>query len=207
MRKSFKLRLPAGLAGASAKDPRVIARAVIGILLLANLLAALAVFMPLGGSPEELEDQAVSLRQQVQQRRAQHERSRILVAKIEHARASGDTFLSSYFLSRQSTYSTLLGELDKAAKESGIRSKDRSFVIDPVEGSDTMSMMTITANYEGTYGDLLQFVNHLDKSPRFLILDTLTATPQQGSANLNVAVKMNSFVKAEPAVMASVGAP
>lgn len=205
MRKSFKLRLPASVAGVNRKDPRFVARAVIGFLLLLNLTAAYTVFQPLGGSAEELEDQLTGMRQQVQQKQAQLQRSRALASKMEHARTSGDEFLNSYFLNRETTYSTLLGELDKAAKDAGVRPKDRSFVIEPIEGSDTMSMMTITANFEGSYGDLLQFVNRLDKSPRFLILDTLTATPQQGAPTLNVAVKLNSFVKSEPTVTASMG--
>ena len=162
---------------------------------LQTIIAAYTVLRPLGGSAEDLEAQLISMRQQAIQRKAQLQRTRALVAKIEQARTSGDDFLNSYFLNRQTTYSTLVGELDHAAKETGIRPKDRAFVIDPIEGSDTLSMMTITANYEGSYGDLLQFVNRLDKSGRFLILDTLTATPQQGTPVLNVAVKLNTFVK------------
>ena len=42
-------------------------------------------------------------------------------------------------------------------------------------------MMTITGGYEGTYGDLVQFMNRLDRSPRFLIVDSMNASPQQGS--------------------------
>ena len=59
-----------------------------------------------------------------------------------------------------------------------------------------------------SYDQLVQRITgaRLDKSSRFLILDTLTATPQQGSANLNVAVKLNSFVKAEAVEPAAAGA-
>ena len=57
MRKSFdNLRL-AGLSRKFSKDPRVIARVVLGVLLLANLIAAFAIFQPLGGSAEELDQQ------------------------------------------------------------------------------------------------------------------------------------------------------
>ena len=79
-----------------------------------------------------------------------------------------------------------------------MRPRERSFAYDPIEGSDTLSMMTVTANYEGTYGDLLQFVNKLDKSARFLILDTLTAAPQVSGPNLNVQIKFNTFVREAP---------
>ena len=191
MRKSFKFELPA----ATRKDPRFIARAGIGTLLLANLIAAYAVFYPVGGSAEELDAQISTMRSQLQQRQAAMARTRSLVSKIEQARTSGDQFLTEYFMDRRTASSTILSELDRAAKEAGMRPKERSFAYDPIEGSETLSMMTVVANYEGTYGDLLQFVNRLDKSAKFLILDTLMASPQQGGNVLNVQVKFNSFVR------------
>ena len=191
MPRNFSFRLPAG----ASRDPRFLARVVIGVLLVANLFAAYAVFQPLGGSAEELDEQVSAMRLQIQQRQASLQRMRALVAKIEQARQSGDEFLGTYFMDRQTMSSTIVQELSSAAKEAGMRPKEHAFAFDPVEGSDTLSMMTVTGNYEGTYGDLLQFVNRLDKSRRFLILDTLTATPQQGGAALNVNVKLNTFVR------------
>jgi Tfp pilus assembly protein PilO len=192
MRSSFsRFRLPAG----ATKDPRLIARAVIALLLVANLVAAYAVFRPFGGSAEELDAQVASLQTQLQQRQASLQRLRALVSKIEQARASGDEFLSTYFMDRRTASSAIIGELSTAAKEAGMKPKENAYAFDPIEGSETLSMMTITANYEGTYGDLLEFVNRLDKSSRFLILDTLTAAPQQGGATLNVNIKLNTFVR------------
>jgi hypothetical protein len=194
MRKSFsRLRLPAG----ASKDPRFIARALIAVLLVANLMAAYAVFRPLGGSAEELDAEVASLQVQLQQRQASLQRLRALVSKIEQARKAGDEFLTSYFMDRRTLSSTIIGELSAAAKDAGMRPKEIAYGFDDIEGSDTLSMATVTANYEGTYGDLLEFINRLDKSKRFLILDTLTAAPQQGGTNLNVNIKMNTFVRKE----------
>ena len=63
-----------------------------------------------------------------------------------------------------------------------------------MEGSDTVEMMQIAANYEGGYQDLIQFVNLLDKSDRLLVVESLNATPQQGGAKLNVMLKLDTFV-------------
>lgn len=195
MPRSFKFALPARLKGKAAKDPRFVARVVLGTLLFLNLVAAYAVFYPVGGSAEELEQQIAGMRSQLQQRQAALGRMRTLVNKIEQARTTGDDFLTHYFTDRRTSSSTIVAELDKAAKGAGMRPKERSFVYDPIEGSDTLSMMTVVANYEGTYSDLLHFVNTLDKSSRFLILDTLVASPQQGGGTLNVQIKFNTFVR------------
>ncbi|MGH9627256.1 MAG: hypothetical protein ACRD7E_02665 [Bryobacteraceae bacterium] len=192
MRKSFRnVKLQAGLA----RDPRVVARVVLGALLVANLIAAFAVFRPFGGSVEELENRITSLQQQVQQRQASLQRVRLLVSKIEKGRAAGDQFLSNYFMDRKTASSSLVSELLKSSRDAGIRMKEHAVEIEPIEGSNSLSMMTITANYEGTYGDLLQFVNRLDRSQRFFILDSLRAAPQPGSGNLSVNVKLNAFIR------------
>jgi type IV pilus assembly protein PilO len=177
------------------KDPRVLARIVLGALLLANLIAAYAIFQPLGGSAEELDQQLSEMGLQLKREQAQLQRTRALVAKIEQARSSGDTFLQTYFMNRRTLSSTIVAELHRSAKEAGIKKAQHSFTIDPLEGSDTLSMVTVVGNYEGTYGDLLQFVNRLDKSGRFLIIDTMSAAPMQGSGDLSINIKLNTFVR------------
>lgn len=194
MFRSFKLNLPA-VPSNWTKDPRVVARVVLGVLLLANLTAAYAIFQPLGGSAEELNQQLTDMGLQLKREQIQLQRTRALVAKIEQARSSGDSFLQTYFMSRRTLSSTIVAELQKAAKDAGIKRVQHSFTIDPIEGSDTLSMVTVVGNYEGSYGDLLQFVNRLDKSGRFLIIDTMSAAPMQGTANLSITIKLNTFVR------------
>jgi type IV pilus assembly protein PilO len=195
MPKSFNTlrfgRLPQNLS----KDPRVLARLILGLLLLANLIAAFAIFRPLGGSAEELDQQLGDMTAQLRREQSQLQRSRALVAKIEQARTSGNSFLQTYFMNRRTLSSTIVAELHRAAKEAGIKKAQHSFTIDPIEGSDTLSMVTVVGNYEGTYGDLLQFVNRLDKSGRFLIIDTMSAAPMQGSGDLSINIKLNTFVR------------
>src|SRR5687767_12221989 len=98
MARSFKFKLPATLRSSGKKDARFIARAVLGGLLLANLIAAYAVFYPVGGSAEELENQIAVMRSTLQQRQTALTRMRTLTAKIEQARTTGDQFLQQYFL-------------------------------------------------------------------------------------------------------------
>jgi Tfp pilus assembly protein PilO len=177
------------------RDPRVVARSVLGVLLLANIAAALLLFRPWGGSREDLEERLTLLQRQSLQHQTTITRLRSLVSKVETARQAGDHFMGDYFTDEQTAYSTLLEELGKAAKEAGIQEREHSFAMEPIEGSDTLGMLTITANYQGSYADLVQFVNRLDRSRKFLILESLTATPQQNSGVLNVNMKLNTFIR------------
>lgn len=182
------------------RDPKTVMRAVIGGLLLLNLVALWLLIAPPGGSAEELEERLLSLRSQIIQKKNMLEQTSKHSSKISQSQQEIQKFEHAHFTSRRIASSTFVSELGKAAKDAGIRPKEQLFLFDEIEGSDDLSMMTITANFEGTYPDLLHFINNLDRSPKFLILDTLSATPQQGTGVLNVTVKLNAFVSesAEP---------
>ena len=185
------------------KDPRVLVRAALGLLVIANIAAALMVFKPWGGSAEDLAREQIALQQQLTSSQARLERTKALVAKAERARKDGDTFLAEYTTERRNTFSTIMAELDRASREAGINARPVNYELTQVEGSDTLYQMSISAAYEGNYTSLLKFVNLLDKSPRFLIIESLTAAPQQSQqANagdlLSVSIKVDTFVREQP---------
>jgi type IV pilus assembly protein PilO len=200
MPRSFSsaLRLPPNWR----REPKIVARLVLGLLLLANIVAAWTVFSPVGGSAEELEAQIAAVRAQIEQRKMAVDRLRAISTRVEQGRTATDEFMLNYFMTRRTASSTIVSELIRVAKESGMRTKEHSFAFDPIEGTEDLTIMTVSGGYEGTYGDLLQFINRLDKSRRFLIIDTLTASPIQGSGNLTVSLKMNTFVREESANLA-----
>jgi Tfp pilus assembly protein PilO len=179
------------------KDPRVLVRAALGLLVIANIAAALMVFKPWGGSAEDLAREQIALQQQLTSSQARLERTKALVAKAERARKDGDTFLAEYTTERRNTFSTIMAELDRASREAGINARPVNYELTQVEGSDTLYQMSISAAYEGNYTSLLKFVNLLDKSPRFLIIESMTAAPQQANAQdlLNVVIKLDNFVR------------
>lgn len=188
MPRSFNLKI-----GGPA-NPRSVIRLILGLLAAANLVAGYFVFRPLGGSPDELRQQAAEMRTQIRQRSGALARTRILAGKIETGRGEGDKFMSQYFLPRRTAYSTVMAELTELATQAKVTPKESANAIEPIEGSDVLEMMQITANYEATYVDLVRFVNMVDKSNRLLVMETLNATPQQSGGKLNVMMKLDTFV-------------
>ena len=186
------------LKGLNLRDPRVLMRLILGVLLLGNLIAFYFVLYPLGGSPEELEQRLQTLGDQATAQRKSLDRLRVLTAKVQSARDQAGSFELTNFTDRRVVYSTLVNEITQAADSAGIKLKDHALQNEDVEGSETLGMITVNANYEGTYGDLLNFVNRLDRSEHFVIIDSLAATPQQGTNQLNVTMKMNLFVRNTP---------
>jgi hypothetical protein len=180
-----------------SRDLTRIIRIVLGTLLALNLIALGLVLYPPGGSADELEGQLASLQSQVAQKRALLERTRLNVTAIQKAAGEGDQFLDNYFLERRTADSALLSALTAAANKAQIKERDRAQTTEAIEGSDALSMMTITANYEGTYRNLMNFIGELDRSGPLLIIESLSAAPQQGSNTLAVSLKIDAFIRDE----------
>jgi type IV pilus assembly protein PilO len=191
MPRNFNLNL----GGLKWKDPRVAMRAVLGILLLANLVAAVIAFKPFGGSADDLRRERFALQQQLSQLQKTVADTRKQVEKVKIARAEGDEFLNKFFTDRRVVTSTIQGELEDIAKQAGVVYQPTTWTPEPIEGSDTLGMLTINAGCQGTYAALAKFVNLVDKSPRFLILESMAATPQQTGQTLNVSLKIDTFIK------------
>jgi type IV pilus assembly protein PilO len=185
----------------SWRDPQTIVRAVLGLLLLANLVAGGLVLFPPGGSAEDLQRQFLNLQSQIKARTLALERTRQHAASVEKGRAEGDQFLGVYFLPTRTAFSIVLSDLEDAASQTKVKPREASYSLEPIEGSDTLSLMTITAAYEGVYADLLHFVHEIDRSQRMLIIESLNAAPQQGPGKLiTVSMKLDTFVRDEGAL-------
>ncbi len=176
-------------------NPRAIIRLGLGVLIAANLVAGYFVIRPIGGSPADLRQQEQEMRTQIHQQQGILDRTKTLAGKIEVGRGEGDKFMSKYFLPRRTAYSTIMSDLNDLASQSKVTAKESSNSIDEVEGSDTLQRMQVTANFEGTFENLIHFVNLLDKSTRLMIIESLNATPQQDGKRLNVMLKLDTFIR------------
>jgi Tfp pilus assembly protein PilO len=191
------------LTGASIKDPRVAMRAVIAVLLAANVAAAVLAFKPFGGSAADLRLEQTALGTQIAGLEKSAAAARLMVDKVEKARREGDGFLAKYVVERRTMSSALAEELNRMAKDAGVRALPGQLQLDPIEGSDTLEMASMTVGYEGPYESLKKFVEMVDKSPRFLIIENMTVvSPQQlqqkgqnPTQNVNVALKLDTFVR------------
>jgi type IV pilus assembly protein PilO len=179
----------------SWKEPRILLRGIMGALVAANLAAAVIAFKPFGGSADDLQREEAALNQQLTGLRDHVANSKQLVAKLQNARKDTDRFMAKYVTDELRGASTLLDELNRIATESGVRPLPQSYTEQEIKGTDGMKMVSVTEGCEGNYATLAKFINLLDKSPRFLIIEGLqTTAPQQNGAPLTVQLKIDTFV-------------
>jgi Tfp pilus assembly protein PilO len=192
MPRNFKIAIP---AAGSLTDPKVVVRLCLGLLLVANIVAAGFAFHLFDASPEALQQRLAGALSQRQAEQAKLLKSRALAASIDRGKVDGEHFLDSYMTTRQFTYSTIVRELTDTVKTAGMDKQSTTISLNAVPGSDDLDMMSITISVEGKYGQLVKFVNLLDRSQRFLIIESLTVTPRAKSDILTVSIKLDTFVK------------
>ena len=182
---------------ASLRDPRVLTRVVIGALLAANLAAAVMAFHPFGGSADDLRRQQQSLTDSLAQARSRLARTQKMADKVQTARQAGDSFMEKYFIEKHKYSAAIVDELVKMATAAGIQMGQANFSFLDIEGSDTLKMESIQVGFEGTYANFTKFVNLIDRSPQFLIIENMTASAPQGQGGqvLNVTLKIDAFLR------------
>jgi Tfp pilus assembly protein PilO len=195
MPRSFNFKA-ISLGSLAWKEPKVLVRVALGLLLAANLVAAGFAFNLFGSSPEALNQALVVANARLQAAQSRLVRSRLLTANIGRGKTESDTFLASYFTSRRTTYSTIISEITETAKSAGMKTQEGTIApLDPIEGSADLSMMTISINFEGNFNQFVKFVNLLDRSPRFLIIESMQVSPQPKGDILNTNLKLHVFIK------------
>ena len=196
MPKSFSLP---SISVPSLREPRVLVQLGLGVLLVANLVAAAFAFHLIGSSPQALNQDLMSARTQLQAEQTRLKRSRLLTSNIDKGKSESEHFLTTYFTGRRYTYSTIVNEINQAARTAGMTMKEATFAaLDPIQGSEDLSMLTLSVNFEGGYPQLVKLVNQLDRSPKFIIIESLQiAAPPKGEI-YSVTFKLNSFVRDVP---------
>jgi hypothetical protein len=80
-----------------------------------------------------------------------------------------------------------------------MQARDATYTEEPIEGSEDLTLLSSSANYEGTYENLRKFLYELDRSPFLIMLDQLTATPQQKGNQINSSMRFQTLMKEESA--------
>ena len=169
--------------------------AALGLLAAFVLIFYFAAVYPLEAREQERQAVLAALQQQIAAKTSELKNLRIITEKVEKARTEGDSLLADITLERNTTFSRLVGELVSAAADSKIEARETNFSLEPIEGATQYGAITITANFRGEYDNLVKFLNRLDKSDHFLIIESLAATPRSDSTELQITMKIDTFVR------------
>jgi hypothetical protein len=191
MLKKFSWSEATGAAGRAVQFRLKLA---CGVLALLNAIALFLYLVPPGGTREELAQQSLQLRNRIIAARAQSTLLKTTSAKVQAGSSEAGSFQTTYFLQKRTAYENVIEEIQRMAKVSGLQERDGAYSEEPIEGSADLSLLNITGNYAGSYGNLMHFLYEVDRSPMLLMLDMLNASPQPKGGEINAAIRFQAIV-------------
>jgi Tfp pilus assembly protein PilO len=176
------------------------------VLALLNVAAIYLYIAPPGGSRSELIEQEAEVRNSAKAHRISAERLKTISEKVQLGGEETQQFAAQYFLPRRTAFATIYSEMLRLSTAASIHERDRNYSEEPIEGSDDLTLLTINGSYQGTYADLMNFLSQVDHSDHLIILDQLTATPQQQGADLlNITMRFLAIIKEDGSGVAGNG--
>lgn len=170
-----------------------------GALLAAlNGVALFFYLAPPGGSRAELNEQSLAVHNEIEAARARTVRLSNVAAKVTVGNSQSSEFETKYFLPKRVAYGAVLAEIQRMAKSAGLAERDAVYTEEPIEGTDDLDLLNCTANYEGSYNNLLKFLYEVDRSPMLLMLENLQAAPQQHAGQINTSIRFQAVIQEEP---------
>jgi hypothetical protein len=186
------------LSGGARRGARFWLLVLGAVLLAANGVALFLYLFPPGGSQAELADQRDQLRLQIRAARTTTTRLHNVSGKVETGSAQAAAFEAQHFLSERLAYAAIITEIQRMAKASGVEEREAVYSKEPIEGSDDLSLLNAGARFQGSYENLMRFLNEADKSPMLLMLDTVQATPQQKSGQIDAEIRFQAVIHDDP---------
>lgn len=187
LRRPTKYRASSGRNGAPPVGNRL--RMVLGALLVANAVLLVLVFSPPGRTLSERE-------QELERTRARHEelsktgqQLRELRGKLQAAIHNGQQFTEQNFLAKKTAFSAMLADLEEVALQNQVKPSSISYGLNEESDYPGWVNVEVTMTVAGEYSNLVRFINRLEQSPLFWIIDSLTVSgsPERGlHLNLNM---------------------
>ncbi len=191
MPRNFSFLPPSG----AMEQPRFWLQAAVALLAILNLVALFLYLAPPGGSRAELTRQNENIRSQIAASGTQATKLQSVSAKVQLGSQQSDEFLSRFILPKRVAFSSVITEILRMVKASGIQEKDVAYSEEPIEGTSDLTLLNRSANYEGSYDNLRKFLYEVDRSPYLIMLESLTANPQQHGSQINTSIKFQAVIK------------
>lgn len=164
----------------------------LGVLAGICLLAAAATFYFSSRSGRAQQAEFDSIRSQVQTRMKVVIPPTAVQGRVEEARAQIDDFYKTRLASEPSAVYAELGRLASADR---VRIGGAKYELSETE-LPNVQMMSVEATLSGSYVDTIKFLNALERSKMFFILDGIGLDEQQGGG-VHLSVKLEAYVRGQ----------
>ena len=105
-----------------------------------------------------------------------------------------ERFLGEQLLPVTGAYSTLAEDLNRVSKESGLQAKGISYRQNDLRDRRVVEV-EVSASVEGNYQSLVKFINGLERSKQFYLLENLTLVESSGGAGIRLNLQLKTYFR------------
>jgi Tfp pilus assembly protein PilO len=161
----------------------------LGALAVLDIGLFLARWKVIHATPATLAEQRDKLSEQYRLLKADVGRAAGIRADLPQVREDCERFVKERLLDPAAGYAALVADLDTIAGKSGLRTSAIKYKEQGLEKRGVVEV-EVTAAVEGDYTSLVRFINGIERSQHFYLLDGLTlASSTGGSIKLNLELK------------------
>jgi Tfp pilus assembly protein PilO len=166
----------------------------LGLLLAADVAVGVFLWRTSIQRPADLRAELNRLNLETKLREADIARGQRIRASLPQVGKDCGQFYQDAFLPAGTGYSTIDADLGSIADKAGLRISDTSYKEDSNE-THGVKEVSISTSVDGSYASVIQFINGLEQSRNFYLLNDLELTSAKGGA-IKLNLKLRTFFRA-----------
>ena len=173
-------RVAASSSRSEASRFQVRLRTVFGVLLGINVVLLFFLFRSPGRTESERRDDISRLTAEQRAAQYQVQKFRQLQHKMQDAVHNEQEFAQANFLPRSTAFSQMLTDLERLATENQLQPGDITYTLNADDNQLGWVNVDVSLVVEGDYSNLVGFLNELEQSKLFWIVESLTVSGKVG---------------------------
>ena len=186
-------RLAASSSRTATSRSRVRLQIALGILLLANAVLLFFLLRSGGRTAAGRADELARLEASHRLAERQVEQLRQLKKKVQDATQNEQRFAEGNFLSRSAAFSQMLSDLERLAADNKLQPSDATYRLNESDNKLGWINVEVSLQMQGEYPDLVRFLNELEQSPLFWIIESLDVAGKTGQ-NLRLNLQAATYL-------------
>jgi hypothetical protein len=178
----------------TAQTRKKVIRWALGVLLALDVALVLTNWRLAATNPKDLQLQRKSLQRQRDLLKADADRALAIKLKLPAVQQECDQFFAAEFREASSGYSSIEDDLGGVAKEAGLHASSVNFHQREVPNRGVVEV-EVAAIVEGDYPSLVRFINGLERSKNFYLLDSLQLASGATGGTLKLNLQLRTYFR------------
>jgi Tfp pilus assembly protein PilO len=173
---------------------KIVIVAALGLLLAADVALGFFLWRNSSESPEQFRSEIQRLQLQAKLREAEIARGEKIRESMPHVGRDCDSFYEDTFLSKDTGYSAIEADLNSIAEKAGLRLSGTMYKESEVKNRG-VTQIAISTGVDGNYASIIQFINGLEQSKNFYLLNDLRLSSANAGA-IKLQLELRTFFRA-----------